>query len=169
MADSYKTMKRAETHSADWGDDFSLPVYECEVCHGVTVEPDSDIEELTCSLCDENAPLMERYRMGWNTLEWFVMEYRGEDIPASEFSFDSINFWRINGFSTLVDVMFEYEQASIEFDLTGFSVSFDGKKEIREFNDGLDAGGDQFTPRILAQEVVNRVRHDLKLKYAKEA
>lgn len=51
-----------------------------------------------------------------------------------------------------------------------FVVDVGGKEEVRKFADGLDAGGDRFTPKLLALEVVNRSIHDLELNYeSKEA
>ena len=67
-------------------------------------------------------------------------------------------------------VLFEYEHAIVQADLGGFDIMVGGEKRRRWLGRGLDADGGRFSPRMLALEVVDRVRHDLKLKYeSKEA
>ena len=129
----------------------------------------ADEGKLRCMLCDESAPLIERYRMAVNTLGWLSYECPppiGYVFFRSP-SFNSVIYDDEDGVSTWI--RFDYEQATVVATLGGFTITVGGEEKERWFGSDLDAGGDKLTPRILAQEVVNRVRHDLKLKYAKEA
>ena len=171
MADKYKTMKLAETLYVDGGEEHDpMRAYECEVCHGVSFDRGPAPGEMICSLCDQKAPLLESYRMALSTLGYPCLECRGERIIAAELGFGSFDFACIDDVDlSYVSVQFEYERANIQADPDGFSVMVRGKEEERLFADGLDAGGDRFSPRLLALEVVNRVRHDLELEYGKAA
>ena len=170
MVKDYKTMRWVETLSDDSDEDDRLRAYECVVCHGVSLARCADAGKLRCSLCDESAPLTERYRMGLNTLGW--LSYECAPPPGYVFfrspSFERVIYDDEGGESTLV--LFEYEHATVEAGLGGFAITVGGEEKLRWLHGDLDAGGDQFTPRRLAQEVVDRVRHDLKLKHeSKEA
>lgn len=180
MADSYKTMKRTGVIPENEGEEYGpLRPYECEVCHGVSLDRCQDPGELTCILCNENAPLPERFRMALGTLGQLCMQ-RGlrVDLNPITYSFGSFNVtvrdpdYIVTLGLDLVEwvwVNFDYEGETVLAHKDGFMVNTGDGAEDRLFADGLDAGGDRFTPRILAQEVVDRVRHDLELKYAKEA
>lgn len=169
MTDGYKTVKWVETLSTDSDEDDRLTAYECEVCHGVSLDRCQDPGELTCVLCDEAAPLEEKYRMALNTLGWLSTVHAP---PIGYVYFRSPSFKRVvydaeDGEETWV--LFEYEHAIVQADLGGFDIMVGGEERRRWLGRGLDADGGRFSPRMLALEVVDRVRHDLKLKYAKEA
>ena len=169
MVKDYKTMKWVETLSTDSDEDDRLTAYECKVCHGVSLVRCADEGKLRCLLCDESAPLIERYWMAVNTMGWLSYECApplGYGFFRSP-SFKSVIYDDEDGVSTWA--LFEYEQATVVATLGGFTITVGGEEKQRWFGSDLDAGGDKFTPRILAQEVVDRVRHDLILKYAKEA
>lgn len=169
MAVNYRTMKPAKTLSVDEGEEHGpLRAYECEVCHGVSFERCTNPERLTCRLCNEKAPVLESYRMALNTLGWHCSEDRRALGLGFNLGFSSFDFVRIDDDITYIDTEFEYKQASVIADLDGFIVSVGDEEKKRRFVDGPDAGGDQFTPRVLAQEVVNRVRRDLKYIYGTE-
>ena len=157
--------------------------YMCGTCHGVYFARPSDsyygetpeeaASEVTCSLCDESAPLSKRYWMGLTTLAWAYLENGGSawEQKASDFGFPSfdevfIDYPYIDGGSKFC---FTYEGADVTARTSTIewfppSLPFWGS-----FANVLDGGGDRFAPRVLALELVNRVRHDLELKYAKEA
>lgn len=189
MADDYKTMIPIDSiykyHSG------YQRVYECRVCHGLLfgegIERERDIgsadydaaARLSCSLCNEKAPLPERFRMALGTLGQLCMQrvvHWGQN--AITYSFCSFNvtvrdpdFIDTLGLDLvdLVEVRFDYEGETVLAHKDGFMVDTGEDEEDRLFDDGLDAGDDEFTPRILALELVNRVRHDLKLKYGENA
>lgn len=170
MTDGYKTMKWVETLSTDSDEDDRLRAYECKVCHGVSLVRCADEGKLSCMLCDESAPLIERYWMAVNTMGW--LSYECAPPPGYVFfrspSFKSVIYDDEDGVSTWVS--FDYEQATIVATLGGFTITVGGEEKQRWFGSDLDAGGNKFTPRILAQEVVNRSIHDLELNYeSKEA
>ena len=169
MVKGYKTMKWVETLSTDSDEDDRLTAYECKVCHGVLLVRCADAGKLTCMLCDESAPLPERYRMAVNTMGW--LSYECPPPPGYVYfrsaSFKSVIYDDEDGQSTWA--VFDYEQATVVATLGGFTITVGGEEKQRWFGDDLDAGGDKFTPRILAQEVVDRVRHDLKLEYGGNA
>ena len=169
MAADYKTMKWVETLSEDDDDADRIQVSECEVCHGFSLDWCEDPGELTCVLCDEGAPLEEKYRMALNTLGWLSTVHAP---PIGYVYFRSPSFKRVvydaeDGESTWV--LFEYEHAIVQADLGGFDIMVGGEKRRRWLGRGLDADGGRFSPRILALEVVNRVRHDLELEYGENA
>lgn len=181
MADNYKTMRLVRTDHPDvvcyWG------LFQCQVCHGKVYDRDpvspSDresisrrVSEMTCSLCDENAPLSKRYWMGLTTLAWAYLENGGSawEQKASDFGFPSfdevfIDYPYIDGGSKF---LFTYEGAKVTAETTTIGW-FPPVPFWDSFANVLDGGGDRFAPRVLALELVNRVRHDLELKYAKEA
>lgn len=189
MADKYKTMIPVD--SICKFPDCYQRVYECEVCHGLLfgegVEREraigsADYEaaaRLSCSLCNENAPLTEQYRMALGTLGQLCMQLggnRGRYVIA--FCFFSFNVTVRDPKSLytpgldlvdLVEVRFDYEGETVLAHKDGFMVDTGEDVEDRLFDDGLDAGDDEFTPGILAHEFVYRVRRDLERKYAKEA
>lgn len=169
MTDGYKTMKWVETLSTDSDEDDRLTAYECKVCHGVSLVRCADAGKLRCMLCDESAPLIERYWMAVNTMGWLSYEC---PPPIGYVFFRSPSFKRVvydaeDGEETWV--LFEYEHAIVQADLGGFDIMVGGEERRRWLGRGLDADGGRFSPRILAQEVVDRVRHDLKLEYGGNA
>ena len=170
MADNYKTMIPLD--SLNRGPGRWQRVYECEVCHGVLfgegVERTSKIRcseyddpaRLSCSLCDESAPLSRRYRMALNTLagnEWAL--YRDPVDPADFASFDTVSLNPED--DTTVVAEFEYRDMYIKAGPHDISVLNDGPDRQLHFDFGLDAEEDPYGPKHLALEVVNRVRRDL--------
>lgn len=171
MADNYTTMKRTGVIPENEGEEYGpLRPYECEVCHGVSLDRCQDPGELTCSLCDESAPLRDRYCMAMHTLGWLCLKH-GKDLGHTILlRFGSLEVCVVViGDTDFVEAKFKYKDATVCACSGGFNVKVGGKEEVLRFADSLDTGGDKFTPRILAQEVVDRVRHDLKLKYGENA
>lgn len=182
MTDGYKTMKLTGIRESGYG---YRGVYECQVCHGVLLDRDhanslsaerfkpDAVAEMTCSLCDESAPLSEQYWMGLNTLCCSVWppRYWNQEADASIFGFSSFRrIYRRDGDMDGMTASFDDDDLLVTAGADGISIKAPGKHSIRyEFSDRLDAAYPHLFSRRLAQEVVNRVRHDLKLKYAKEA
>ena len=173
MTDGYKTMKWVETLSTDSDEDDRLRAYECKVCHGVSLVRCADEGKLSCMLCDESAPLSEQYWMGLNTLCCSVWppRYWNQEADASIFGFPSFRrIYRRDGDMDGMTASFDDDDLLVTAGADGISIKAPGKHSIRyEFSDRLDAAYPHLFSRRLAQEVVNRVRHDLELKYAKEA
>ena len=182
MADNYKTMRLVRTDHPDvvcyWG------LFQCQVCHGKVYDRDpvspSDresisrrVSEMTCSLCDESAPLSEQYWMGLNTLCRSVWppRYWNQEADASIFGFPSFRrIYRRDGDMDGMTASFDDDDLLVTAGADGISVKAPGKHSVRyEFSDRLDAAYPPLFSRRLAREFVDRVRHDLKLKYAKEA
>ena len=181
MDDSYKTMKLL--HVSEEGFYSYKGMFQCEVCHGVVYDKDdvspfddgsvdSRVSEMTCKLCDENAPLSERYWMGLTTLSYAASPRRkSKGVYPEQVGFPSFRW--IHSAKDYEDGMmadFEYggvfvlarsDQIKME------SAFFDLRK--RWLPDILDGKKDEYSRKALALELVDRVRHDLKLKYAKEA
>ena len=173
MVKDYKTMKWVETLSEDDDDADRLQVSECEVCHGFSLDWCEDPGELTCVLCDEGASLEEKYRMALNTLGCSVWppRYWNQEADASIFGFPSFRrIYRRDGDMDGMTASFDDDDLLVTAGADGISIKAPGKHSIRyEFSDRLDVAYPHLFSRRLAQEVVNRVRHDLELKYAKEA
>ena len=181
MADSYKTMIPIDSiykyHSG------YQRVYECRVCHGVLfgegIERERDIgsadydaaARLSCSLCNEKAPLPERFRMALGTLGQLCMQRVVHwEQNAITYSFGSFNvtvrdpdFIDTLGLDLvdLVEVRFDYEGETVLAHKDGFMVDTGEDEEDRLFDDGLDTGDDEFTPGLLAKEFVDRFRYDM--------
>ena len=181
MADDYKTMIPIDSiykyHSG------YQRVYECRVCHGVLfgegIERERDIgsadydaaASLSCSLCNEKAPLPERFRMALGTLGRLCMKRVVHwDQNAITYSFGSFNVTVRDpdcidtlglDLVDLVEVRFDYEGETVLAHKDGFMVDTGEDVEDRLFDDGLDAGDDEFTPGILAHEFVYRFRYDM--------
>lgn len=152
--------------------------YMCGTCHGVYFArpsdpyygetPEESASEVTCSLCDENAPLSKRYWTGLTTLAWAYLENGGSawEQKASDFGFPSFDevFIDRSCFDGGSRFRFTYEGADVTAETTTIGW-FPPVPFWDSFANVLDGGGDRFAPRVLALELVNRVRHDLKLKY----
>lgn len=171
MAGDHKSMKWIETLSDDSDDDNRLCPDECENGHGESLAQCPGTEELTRSLYDENAPLTERYRSAWHLLGRLCLKHGEAHGLSTLLCLDSLEVGVMcRGIVDLVVTAFEYEGVNVNAGPHDFVVDVGGKEEVRKFADGLDAGGDRFTPRLLALEVVNRSIHDLELNYeSKEA
>lgn len=156
--------------------------YKCGICHGAYfarrsdpaygVSPEEASSEVTCSLCDETAPLSKRYWMALTTLAWAYLENGGcaTKTKASDFgfpSFDSVFIDRLC-FEGGSEFRFTYKGAAITAEVATISW-FPPTPFWDAFAGIIDDKGDRFSPRTLALELVNRVRHDLRLDYAKEA
>lgn len=156
--------------------------YKCSTCHGVYfarqsdpsygVSPEEASSEVACSLCDETAPLSKRYWMALTTLAWAYLENGGcaTETKAADFGFPSVDEVFVDrlcfeGGSTF---RFIYKGAAITAEVATISW-FPPTPFCDSFADIIDDKGARFSPRALALELVNRVRHDLTLKYAKEA
>lgn len=179
MADDYKTMKRVGIRKSDGGD---RGVYECRVCHGRLLDryrvyslsseritPDA-VAEMTCSLCDESAPLSERYWMALSTLVNSCLTGRGKCVDCADYGFPSFE-------KVFISLCYE-DYVSVSFRVGDGTHLEAGPHEIafslaenwpQLFDSILNGQIEPLNARRLAQEVVDRVRHDLKLKYAKEA
>lgn len=156
--------------------------YKCGICHGVYfarrsdpaygASPEETASEVACSLCDETAPLSKRYWMALTTLAWAYLENGGcaTKTKASDFGFPSVDEVFVDrlcfeGGSTF---RFTYKGAAITAEVATISW-FPPTPFWDAFAGIIDGKGDRFSPRALALELVNRVRHDLRLDYAKEA
>ena len=181
MADSYKTMIPIDSiykyHSG------YQRVYECRVCHGLLfgegVERERDIgsadyeaaARLSCSLCDEKAPLPERYRMALTTVQSACGDVGETPVDCADYGFPS--------FEKFYSSDFHHALSSVSFRTGGGPLVEAYPHEIifslaenwsQLFDSILNGQIEPLNPRRLAQEVVDRVRHDLKLKYeSKEA
>ena len=179
MADDYKTMRRVGIRESGNG---YRGVYECQVCHGVLLDRDhanslsaerfkpDAVAELTCSLCDESAPLSERYWMALTTLVNSCLTVRGKRVDCADYGFPSFEkFYSSFCYEDYVSVSFRtgggthVEAGPHEID---FSLS---ENWSQLFDSILNGQIEPLNPRRLAQELVNRVRHDLKLKYGENA
>ena len=171
MAGDHKSMKWVETLSDDSDDDNRLCPDECENGHGKGPARCPGTEELTRRLYDENAPLSERYRSARHLLGRLCLKHGKAQGLSTLLCLDSLEVGVIClGDPDLVVANFDYEGVNVSAGPHEFVVDVGGKEEVRKFADGLDAGGDRFTPRLLALEVVNRSIHDLGLNYeSKEA
>lgn len=179
MDDSYKTMKRVGIRESGNG---YRGVYECRVCHGKVYDKDpvspsdresidSRVSEMTCKLCDESAPLSERYWMALATLACASMKDRGEYLKGADIGFPAFDLVYIDGVDdTFFSVEFTLYGLRMEAlpNQIGLNLSYPGQEQ-RSLDSALDDRHELDGPKRLAQEVVDRVRHDLKLKYAKEA
>ena len=153
--------------------------YVCGTCHGVyppmlfdrdcASGPDGAASDVRCSLCDEQAPLSERYWTALSTLAWRCRERGCSTMKGCELGFPSFDMVVAN-FRDLHEIfaMFSYKGAEIKAMTTNieWQVPF---PDWVSFARIIDSEGDRLSVRLLALEVVNRVRHDLELKYAKEA
>lgn len=179
MADNYKTMRLVRTDHPDvvcyWG------LFQCQVCHGKVYDRDpvspSDREsisrrvaEMTCSLCDESAPLSERYWMALTTLVNSCLTVRGKRVDCADYGFPSFEkFYSSFCYEDYVSVSFRVgdgphvEAGPHEF---VFSLS---ENWPQLFDSILNGQIEPLNPRRMAQEVVDRVRHDLKLEYGGNA
>lgn len=181
MTDGYKTMKLTGIHESGYGWQRK---YECQVCHGVLLDRESAnslspecfkpvaVADMTCSLCDRHAPLSEQYWMGLNTLCCSVCppRYWNQAADASIFGFPSFRrIYRRDGDMDEMTASFDDDDLLVTAGADGISIKAPGKHSIRyEFSDRLDAAYPHLFSRRLAQEVVNRVRHDLKYIYGTE-
>ena len=157
--------------------------YKCRICQGVYfarrsdpsygTSPEETASEVACSLCDDaTAPLSKRYWMALTTLAWAYLENGGcaTKTKASDFGFPSFNEVFIDrlcfeGGSTF---RFTYKGADITAEVATISW-FPPTPFWSSFVDIIDSEVPCFSTKTLASELVNRVRHDLKLNYAKEA
>lgn len=181
MADDYKTMIPIDSiykyHSG------YQRVYECRVCHGVLfgegIERERDIgsadyeaaARLSCILCDEKAPLPERFRMALGTLGQLCMQrvvHWGQNAITYSFCSFNVTVRDPDYIDTLgldlvdlVEVRFDYEGETVLAHKDGFMVDTGEDVEDRLFDDGLDTGDDEFTPGLLAKEFVDRFRYDM--------
>lgn len=179
MTDSYKTMKLAGIRESGNG---YRGVYECRVCHGVLLDRDSanslsaerfkpsSVADMTCSLCDERAPLSEQYWMGLTTLVDACLTVRGKRVDCADYGFPSFEkFYSAFCYEDYVSVSFRVGDGTLveagPAEIT-FAVSADWSQL---FDSVLNGQIEPLNPRLLAQEVVDRVRHDLKLKYGENA
>lgn len=162
-------------------EDFTS-AYVCETCHGVYfarwsnpnygTSAEAATSEVACSLCDETAPLSRRYWMALTTLAWAYLENGGcaTKTKASDFGFPSVDEVFVDRlcFEGGSSFRFTYKGAAITAEVATISW-FPPTPFCDSFADIIDDKGARFSPRALALELVNRVRHDLTLKYAKEA
>lgn len=156
--------------------------YKCGICHGVYFarRPDlsygdnleETVSEVACSLCDETAPLSKRYWMALTTLAWAYLENGGcaTKTKASDFGFPSFDEVFIDRlcFEGGSFFRFTYKGADITAEVATISW-FPPTPFWGSFADIIDSEVPCFSPKTLASELVNRVRHDLKLNFAKEA
>lgn len=181
MADNYKTMIPIDSI-------YKYPsryqrVYECRVCHGLLFgegyERERDIgsadydaaAKLSCILCDKKAPLPERYRVALGTLGQLCMQrvvHWGQNAITYSFCSFNVTVRDPDYIDTLgldlvdlVEVRFDYEGEAVLAHKDGFMVDTGDDVEDRLFDDGLDAGDDEFTPGLLAKEFVDRFRYDM--------
>ena len=181
MADNYKTMIPLD--SLNRGPGRWQRVYECEVCHGVLfgegIERERDIgsadsdaaARLSCRLCDESAPLPERYRMALTTVQSACGDVGETPVDCADYGFPSFEKFYSSGV--------HHALSSVSFRTGGGPLVEAYPHEIifslaenwsQLFDSILNGQIEPLNPRRLAQEVVDRVRHDLKLKYeSKEA
>lgn len=156
--------------------------YKCGTCHGVYfarrfvpsygASPEANASEVACSLCDETAPLSKRYWMALTTLAWAYLENGGcaTKTKASDFGFPSFDEMFVDRlcFEGGSFFRFTYEGADITAEVATISW-FPPTPFWDTFAGIIDDKGARFSPRLLASELVNRVRHDLSINYAKEA
>ena len=175
MDDSYKTMKRVGIRESGNG---YRGVYECRVCHGVLLDRDSAnslsaerfkpsaFAEMTCRLCDESAPLPERYRMALTTVQSACGDVGETPVDCADYGFPSFEKFYSSGvhhalsfvsFRTGGGPLVEAYPHEIIFSLA--------ENWSQLFDSILNGQIEPLNPRRMAQEVVDRVRHDLKLKY----
>ena len=179
MSDSYKTMKLTGIREYGYG---WQRVYECQVCHGVLLDGESvnslspecfkpvAVADMTCSLCDRHAPLSEQYWMGLTTVQYACGPARWMNIDCVESGFPS--FERFYSFPNREDSVF------VTFRIDGgplinahpHEIEFSPTENRKQLFDGILNGQfEPLNPRRMALELVNRVRHDLKLKYGENA
>lgn len=179
MTDGCKTMKLTGIRESGNG---YRGVYECQVCHGVLLDRDNAnsrsaerfkpraVAEMTCSLCDRHAPLSEQYWMGLTTVQAICMDVRGDHVACADYGFPS--------FEKFFSSLFHENDMYVSFRVAGGPLISAHPRKIDftwtenwtpRFDSILNGQIEPLNPRRLAREVVDRVRHDLKLKYAKEA
>ena len=142
--------------------------YVCGTCHGVCPPmlfdldcasgPDGAASDVRCRLCDEQAPLFERYWTALSTLAWRCRERGCSTMKGCELGFPSFDMVIAN-VQDLHEIfaLFSYKGTEIKAMTTNI-----------EWEVLSPGEGDRLSVRLLALEVVNRVRHDLELGYAKE-
>lgn len=179
MTDSYKTMKFSSIRESGYGWQRK---YECQVCHGVLLDRESAnslspecfkpvaVADMTCSLCDETAPLTDQYWMGLTTVQDACWDARGVPVDCADYGFPSFERTRRS--------LYQENDMYVSFRVDGGPLISARPDEIgfawtenwfQIFDSILNGQIEPLNPRRLALEVVNRVRHDLKLEYAKEA
>lgn len=180
MTDGCKTMKL--TGIREYGHGWQR-VYECQVCHGVLLDGESvnslspecfkpvAVAEMTCSLCDESAPLSERYWMALTTLVNSCLTVRGKRVDCADYGFPSFEkFYSSFCYEDYVSVSFRVGDGT-HVEAGPHEIVFSLSENWPQLFDSILNGQiEPLNPRRMAQEVVDRVRHDLKLKYeSKEA
>ena len=187
MADEFKTMKLIKKlYEAD--DQIAYQgVFMCTRCHGVLIDEDrgsfadspadddSQIINWDCPLCDASAPLSRRYRMALCTVGWSCHGYQGrtKTAPLGFPSFDEAVIDVIPGCYVFISLHFAYKGTNVDASNCDISLFYQSKDKA--FEDMLNGRPDQLAQathadrQALARDVVDRVRHDLKLNYAKEA
>ena len=182
MNDEYRTMKllKAKPSGIDW----HKGLFQCQVCHGVVYDLDAEhhsddesirrrVAGMTCSLCDESAPLSKRYWMALATLACSVRRgYRGQGWSGSRFGFPSFRWICTCKYDAYeIAAEFDYGNALVTAGLEGITTERIGRLGPEDvFLDYLDGKTPRLDSRRMALELVNRVRHDLELKYeSKEA
>lgn len=186
MTDNFKTMKLVKK-LAEFNDKTAYQgVFLCSRCHGVLInkgissfadpsaDEDSQIVNWPCPLCDAAAPLSRRYRMALCTVGWRCAGER--DVTKTSLigfpSFETV-FIDVFTFSVYISLQFDYKGTGIDATTNDILPLYQSQGEL--FNDLLDGRPDQLTlmthvdRQALARDVVDRVRHDLRLDYAKEA
>lgn len=162
-----------------WQDEDIPEAYRCGACHGVyftrVLDPDWDVIpeepafEVTCSLCNERAPLSDRYWMALATLAWAYLENGGCCRKGPELGFPSFDEVRVDGH--------DFNESTVDFThmgayVTAMTTDIEWHAPAPlwvSFSGILDNAGGRFAPDVLALEVVNRVRHDLELEYWENA
>lgn len=176
MVKDYKTMKFSGIRESGYG---WRREYECQVCHGVLLDRESAnslspecfkpvaVAEMTCSLCDETAPLTDQYWMGLTTVQAACWDARGVPVDCVDYGFPSFRrFYRRDGDMDEMTASFDDDDLLVTAGVDGIIIKAPGKQSIRyEFSDRLDAAYPPLFSRRLAREFVDRVRHDLELKY----
>ena len=182
MADEFKTMKLFA--KVDQDTHYFQGVYQCKVCHGVLIDrglnslvdppadDDGQIINWTCPMCDASAPLSRRYRMALCTVGWQCPSgyIQTETAP---FGFPSFKNACSGYRREIIMLHFDYKGTAIVASDNDISLFYQSKDKA--FEDMLDGRPDQLIQKThvdkqaLARDVVDRVRHDLKLNYAKEA
>lgn len=157
--------------------------YKCRICHGVYfarrpdpsygTSPEETASEVACSLCDDaTAPLSKRYWMALTTLAWAYLEHGGcaTKTKAADFGFPSVDSVFIDRlcFEGGSEFLFTYKGAAITAEVATISW-FPPTPFCDSFAGIIDSEVPCFSPKTLASELVDRVRHDLRLDFAKEA
>lgn len=174
VVEDFKTMRFTESpeHRTHY---YGVSV--CTVCHGALfpkLTDSSDLTDLPCPFCDDEQPLSRQYQMALDTVAWEC------DVPLDYVSTEPC------GFPSFVSVIARPDRVGPFVYLRlhagrGVAVATPMAIQVpcaQEGGDGLimldgvhSLLDDPHYPcqQGLAREVVRLCKHDLKLKYAKEA